>query len=432
MGCTREQAPGSGREHLGSPRTVGRSGMSDQSAPSGSALEDVSVLDLSRYGPGLLATMILADLGADVIHVEEPLSSLPPHRAFPVGADGRTEQELPEYAANRNKRSIVLDLKAERARHVFYRLVARADVVIEGFRPGVARRLGIDYETLRRRNRRLVYCSMSGYGQDGPEAARPGHDLNYLAFAGALSRSRDRSGAPVLPGLQLADFGGGTMHALVAVLAALRYRDRSGRGQYVDAAMIDGVTALMTNTFARYFAGIEDGRSWPVALTGASPYYNLYETRDERWLALCCNERSLWRRMCESLNRMDLVDLHDDPSRWPEATRSLRVEFRTRDLATWRRVLADVPIFPVQEIADVPEDPHARARRMFVEVPVAPGSATTVRQPASTMRLSEAPGVIRSLAPRRGEHTAAILSELGYTAREVEMLIREGSESRAA
>jgi crotonobetainyl-CoA:carnitine CoA-transferase CaiB-like acyl-CoA transferase len=383
--------------------------VSVQDAGSRLPLADLRVLDLCRYGPGQLAAMVLGDMGADVVRIDEPWSSLPENRRV-AGSGGLTERELPTYAANRNKRSVVVDLKSPEGRDILLALAARSAVVVEGYRPGVADRLKVGYDDVRAVNPDVVYCSVSGYGQTGPYRTRSGHDLNYVSMAGVTGRSRDSDGKPVVAGAQVADFGGGTLHALVGILVALRYRDAGGGGQFVDAAMTDGVFTMMTSTFARHFTGVEDGRTVPVPLTGSAPYYQIYRTVDGRWLSLCCNETQLWRDLCRAIGRDDLEPAHDQPGRWPETIAELQATFATRPMSAWLDVLGDAPVFEVLDLADVPSDPQVRHREVFVDVPTPDGGS--VRQVGPMLRLSRTPGAVRRLAPRRGEHTRQVLEEL--------------------
>ena len=389
-------------------------------------LDDLVVLDLSRYGPGLIAGMILGDMGAEVIHLEEPVASLPANRVVALDDRQRGERELPGYAANRNKRSIVVDLKAPAGVEVAHRLLKRADVVLEGFRPGVADRLGIGYEAARQINPGVIYCSISGYGQQGPYARRAGHDLNYVALAGVLSRTRSRAGEPVVLGVQAGDFAGGTLHALVGILTAVHHRQRTGQGQFIDAAMVDGVLALMTNTFSRHFLGLEPGDSEPVVLTGASPFYNVYPTSDGAWVSIGCVETHLWNNLCELLDRPDLVAAYADQGRWPEAIDELTTVFAGRPLAVWRELLddANVAFAAVNDVADVAGDPHLIDRGSVWDGVDEDGAP--IRQLAPSLRLSETPGTVRRLAPTRGEHTAEILAECGYDDESVDRLMGHG------
>jgi alpha-methylacyl-CoA racemase len=388
-------------------------------------LDDLRVVDLCRYGPGQLAGMVLGDLGADVVRVDEPARSLPANLRTAVHPDGRTARELVTYAPNRNKRSIVADLKLPAGRDIAHALIGQADIVLEGYRPGVAARLGIAYADVVAASPDLIYCSISGFGQTGPYRDRPGHDLNYLALAGLAGRTLDDRGRPVIPGTQLADFAGGTLHALVAILAALRHRERGGGGQYIDASMADGMFTVMTSLFSQYFGGQSDGRTMPDRLTGAAPFYNVYAAADGRWLTLCCNEHALWLQFCEAAGRPDLVAAHGDARLWPGAIAALRAEFARRTSAQWLALLPGLPVFAVLDPADVPDDPHVRARDIFWSGP--DGNGTEVRQVAPRLGLTGSPGRIRSLPPRRGEHTTAILAELGYSATAVAALIGDGA-----
>ena len=243
------------------------------------ALEGIKVVDLSRMAPGPFCTMVLGDLGADVIRVEEPGGG----RMARERAGGANESEARRAAAfnalNRNKRSIALNLKDESAQKVLHQLVRDADVFVEGFRPGVVSRLGCDYETLSGINPRLVYCSLSGYGQDGPYSGLVGHDINYISVGGALGVIGERGGPPVIPYNIIADFAGGGLHAATAILAAIIARGHTGRGQYVDVAMSDGVAYMMASVMSAYFSDGVVASPGAMSLNGAAPYYNVYKCR---------------------------------------------------------------------------------------------------------------------------------------------------------
>ena len=246
------------------------------------ALSRYRMLDLSRQLPGPFCSMLLADLGMDVVVVASPND--------PMGAG------IP--LLGRNKRSVTLNLKAPEGREIFHRLAREADVVLEGGRPGGARKLGVDYETLRAVNPRLVYCSISGYGQDGPYRDRVGHDVNYLGFAGVLDVTGVRHGEPVIPGVQIADIGGGALMAATGILAALLGRDQTGEGQFVDIGMMDGAVAWQViNAFNLLVQGGAQRRG-ETMLTGQHPCYALYETKDGRWVTVGALEPHFWRNLC--------------------------------------------------------------------------------------------------------------------------------------
>lgn len=392
------------------------------------ALTGIRVLDLSRYGPGLLVGMMLGDMGADVVKLDEPVP--PPAPAGTVARGEaparRAEREHPAYALNRNKRSLILNLKTEGGRTAFRRLAATADVVLEGFRPGVAGRLGIDYATLASENPRLVYCSLSGYGQDGPYRLASGHDLNYIAVAGALGVSGPAGSPPVQPGFQFADFGSGTMFAFSGILLALLARGQTGRGQYVDVAMTDGVVQLLTNVFTMYeIHGVKPERG-RHRLSGAAPYYTVYECSDGKYLSIGAIEPIFWANLCRSLGHEQLLDAQHDEGRWPEMKAAFQATLRTRPRDEWVALLADrdICIAPVYELEEAQTDPQLEHRGMFVEVPVPgqPASGPTVRQIGSAIKLSDTPASIRTLAPKPGEHTDEILASLGYSTSDIAAL----------
>lgn len=376
-------------------------------------LAGLSVVDLSRYLPGPFATLLLADLGADVISVEEtprgePLRSFPPFR----GGTG-----VKYLGLGRNKRSLALDLKRPEGREILLRLAVAADVFVESFRPGVTRRLGIDYETLSPLNPRLIYCSISGYGQDGPMARAAGHDLNYLAVAGLLSLWKE----PDVPGVQIADIGGGALMAAVGILAALRHRDRTGEGQYVDISMTDGALAWSSLRGADYLLG-EDGPG-ESPISGYYPCYGLYQAGDGRWLALGALEPHFWRNFCLGIGRSDLI-----AKQFPEGEDrvwvldEVRSIIRSKTAREWleRFERLDACLTLVYSLPEAFDHPQIAARGMVVEAPGPSGEP--VRQIACPIKLSRTPAAAPGRAPALGEHTSEVLEGLGFDPSEVQRL----------
>jgi crotonobetainyl-CoA:carnitine CoA-transferase CaiB-like acyl-CoA transferase len=383
----------------------------------------LQVLDLNRFAPGLFTTMLLGDMGAEVLRVEEVA---PPGEGTVFGAY-QAEKAKPSYALNRNKRSICLNLKTPQGREIFYALAARADVLVEGYRPGVARRLGIDYATLSACNARLVYCALSGYGQDGPYANLVGHDVNYLAIAGALGITGVRGGPPVLPGFQLADFAGGGLLAALGILFALQARQQTGRGQYVDIAMTDGTVAVIANLLSSYFGGGPLPERGAGMTSGGLPSYNVYICQDGKYLSLGIIEPWFWANLCRALDREDLLDKQFVTGAERDAVEAeLAAIFRTRPRDEWFALLRDrdVCVAPVYAFDELANDPQLRHRQMIVDLPLPDGGA--VRQPGIAVKLSDTPGRIRSLAPYPGQHTNEVLATLGYDAARIAALRAEG------
>ena len=384
------------------------------------ALEGVRVLDLSRLAPGPFCTMLLADFGADVVMVE-----IPPGTAR-VGHDDRPEDRLYNPLI-RNKRSVAINLRHPGGREAFYRLAARADVVVEGFRPGVAQRLGVDYPTLSRVNPRLVYCSLSGYGQDGPYADLVGHDINYIALGGALGLTGWPGQLPAIPLNLVADFAGGGLYAAFAICVALLARQRSGRGQYIDMAMTDGVISLLTWVAGRWLARGRVPRPGEDELNGGAPCYNVYRCADGRYLSVGCLEPYFWEALCRALGAEQFTAHQWDRQRYPEMFADLRNRFRQKTRDEWFQELRrqDVCVAPVYSLDEVFADPHVRHRRMLAEVEHP--QLGTVRQVGIGAKLSGTPGSIRSLGPRLGEHTDVVLREVGYSEAEVAWLRQAGA-----
>jgi crotonobetainyl-CoA:carnitine CoA-transferase CaiB-like acyl-CoA transferase len=353
------------------------------------------MLDLSRQLPGPFCSTLLADLGMDVLTITAPRD--------PFGTG------IPFL--QRNKRSMTLDLKTAEGRDLLTRLVNDADVLLEGFRPGGAARLGIDYETLRRENPRLVYCAISGYGQDGPYRDRVGHDVNYLAQAGVLQYVGSEHEPPVIPGVQIADIGAGSLMAAIGILAALAARETTGRGQLVDVAMLDGAAAWnVYHTLLHQLSGALPRRG-AEQLTGHFPCYAVYETVDGRHLTIGAYEPHFWAALCRYFGRDEFVPLQwaEGPDR--EAMFAFfRAAFRAKPLAHWTAELGplDVCYAPVATLDEVFEDPQLRHRGMVVEMDTSAGPI-----PGPPIRLSDTPASIRTPPAGLGAHTDEALRSLG-------------------
>lgn len=375
------------------------------------ALNGVKVLEFSRYLPGGLAGQMLGDLGADVVKIEHPAGG-DPMRDFPLKRPGEDSGIF--LIGNRNKRSLTLDLKQPEGSQLAMDLIAGADVVIEGFRPGVADRLGIGHVAAGERNPRLVYCAISGFGQDGPDRDRPGHDLNYLGSSGVLHMmGRAQTGIPV-PGPFLADIAGGTMMALYGILAALLARTVSGKGQFVDVSMTDGMMQFLHPLAAEYLIFGQEHRSETHRTSGSAAAYNVYRCADGRFLTLGIIETHFWHRL---RGLPGLQDLPDEP--FPTADENRRAAqiltraFLDGDRDMWlaRLAAADIPAGPVNTFAEAFADPQLQARGMLqhVEHP-ALGSLPQIGFP---VKFSETPGRMHRPPPLLGQHSDEILAGLG-------------------
>lgn len=391
-------------------------------------LEGTRVLDLSRLAPGPFCTMILGDLGAEVLLVEEAGAGAARRQSavrHPSDQLGR-ERAAAYNALGRNKRSVGLNLKDEAARDIFYQLAGFADVVVEGFRPGVVARLGVDYPTLAAINSRIIYCSLSGYGQTGPYSRLVGHDINYISVGGALGIIGWPGTPPAIPLNVIADFAGGGQQAALAIVVALLAREKTGRGQYLDVAMSDGVLSLLAAAASQYFAAGVVPRPGEYLLNGGAPHYNVYETADGGWISLGSLEPWFWENLCRAVGRDDFIPHEFNQEMYPQIFTAFREIFKTKTRAEWFALLSETDICaaPVYALDEALQDPHNRAREMVIEVEHP--HFGPVKQVGIPSKFSETPGSVRSTAPLPGQHTDAVLSELGYDAARIDDLRARG------
>ena len=382
------------------------------------ALDGIRIIDMARLGPGPHCSQILADLGADVIRVEEP--------AHAEGSRaGRTLRFPGDAAIRRNSRSISLNLKTSEARQVFYKLAETADVITDGFRPGVVKRLGVDYESVKAVNPRIIYSSLTGYGQDGPYSSYVGHDINYQGLTGILALTGKSDGPPMIPGNTIADNAGGGMNAAIGILVALLARERTGAGQYIDMAMIDGLMTMMFLTVDEYVTSGAVPQRGETLLTGRYAWYNVYEAKDRKYVSVGAIEPWFYENLCRLLGREDFIPhQYADGEKREEMHTAFREIFLTKTRDEWVSELmpAETCVGPVYSIDEVANDPHLRHREMIVDVEK-PGKEPRT-QVGVMVKLSETPGEIRQPGPERGENTPEILHELGYDSEGIEALRR--------
>jgi crotonobetainyl-CoA:carnitine CoA-transferase CaiB-like acyl-CoA transferase len=355
--------------------------------------------------------MLLGDMGADVLLIEE--AAAPTGRR--AGAPQMSAEEAARNALRRNKRSIRIDLKSPEGKKVFAHLARTADVVLEGFRPGVALRLGVDAETLRADNSRLVYCSISGYGQTGPYASLPGHDLDYVAIAGALGMIGRPGTPPAIPMNLVADLAGGGLMAAFAVVLALFARTRTGEGQAIDLAMTEGVLSLLTRAASQRLAGGPLPTPGRDRITGALPHYDVYACKDGRYIAVGALEPWFHEKLCQAIGEPDLARVGEGaPKQDVEAARDrFRARFRERTRDEWFALLRDdACAAPVYDLDEALADEHHVARGMRTSIHHSVFGAIPMIAPLP--KLSGTPGAVRSAGARPGEHTRAVLAEIGY------------------
>lgn len=386
-------------------------------------LSTLKVLDFSTLLPGPFGTLILADLGAEVLRVESPtrpdmVRMLPPMAGGISAVHGYL---------NRSKRSLALDLKKPEAVAVIHQLVRQYDIIVEQFRPGVMNRLGVGYEALREINPGLIYCSITGYGQDGPYRDRAGHDLNYLAIAGMTAYNGRRDSGPAPMALQAADIAGGSCHAVMAILAAVIHRQATGEGQHIDISMTDAAFSLHALTAPQALITGEDPTLERTQLNGGS-FYDCYETRDGRWFSVAGLEPQFFLQFCQAIGRPQLATrgLAMAPEIVAEVKAEIRAAMKEKDFDDWAAIFAgvDACVEPVLSLSEAAEHPQLKARGMVVEVPAGEG---TQRQVASPFKFSATAPEYRFAGGMPGAHTREVLAENGFSEAAIQALVQAGA-----
>ena len=374
-------------------------------------LEGIRILESAHQYPGPYCSLLLADLGAEVIKIERP-------------GVGDLARQAPHFfqSINGNKKSLTLDLKLPSARKILHRLVGHSDVFMDGFRPGVAGRIGMDYSTLRKINPRLIYCSISGYGQEGPYRDLPGHDLNYQAMAGMLHCFLDEKGNFVAPGVAIGDLSSG-MFSAIGILAALQARQKTGQGQFIDVSMFDGLLSWMSTRL-----GIFWGNGWFEKERDAG--YGIFRAKDGQFFTLAiAHEDWFWDRLCAAVGLPEYQGIKalERRRRRLELVDTLQKVFLKKPREEWLKVIteADVPVAPIQNPEEIERDPHVVFRKMVQEISSADGEK--IRQVGFPVKLSDMPDRLRTPPPRLGEHTEEILKSIGYRDEEIDTFKKEGT-----
>ena len=378
-------------------------------------LAGIRVVELAGIGPAPFGCMLLADLGAEVIRVER---AMPANRRATVDDGGRSQSDASRYVPHRGRKSIELDLKSDEGREALLRLIERADVLVEGFRPGVAERLGAGPDVCLARNPRLVYARMTGWGQTGPLAQTAGHDINYIAIAGVLDNLRRAGERPLAPLNLVGDMGGGGMLLAFGIASALVHVGRTGEGQVIDAAMVDGAAIQLATTLGMRAQGRWTGEPGENMSDSGAPYYEVYECADGRFIAVGAIEGPFWADFLKLVDlQHDALPPREDHAQWPKSKAVLAEVFRRRTRDEWAELFdgSDACVSPVLSLDEAPSHPHAVARSAFVDV-------GGVVQPAPAPRFSATPAGIPSAAPERGADTAEVLRDWGFSGQEIAAL----------
>ncbi|MER2262409.1 MAG: CaiB/BaiF CoA-transferase family protein [Psychrobacillus sp.] len=387
-------------------------------------LDGLKVLDFSTLLPGPFATMMLADMGADVIKVEAP--SREDFLKHVEPKDGEVSATFAHL--NRSKRSLALDLKLAESKDIIYRLIEEYDIVIEQFRPGVMDKLGIGYEKLKEINHKIIFCSITGYGQTGPLRNRAGHDINYLSIAGVASYSRRKNQPPVPTGIQVADLAGGSMPAAIGILAAVYHRQRTGEGQHIDVSLTDVAFSLNAMYGPNLLVGGQEPREEEMLLNGGT-FYDYYETKDGRYFSVGSLEPKFQQKLCELLGDSQLIKLSNSNSTEEQQAfkEIVKNEFKVRDFDEWISILGndfDGCVEPVLSFSEAVLHPQIQARNMVTAVPKIEGGEQ--EQIAFPIKFSASMPEYRFTGVSTGQHTSEILSSLGFDLPEIQLLAQKG------
>ena len=399
-----------------------------------SALSGIKVLDMTGLGPSSVAAMMMGDMGAEVIKID-----LPPGGGSRGVGEGipfmPTEEEEVERAnawtaTNRNKKSVAINLRTEAGQRVFQKLAQTSDVIIESFRPGVMDRMNAGYQAISKINPRIIYCSVSGYGQTGPYRNFPGHDANYSGMGGVLGLTGEsQEGKPVIALNIVADIAVAVFEAVIGILLAVCARERTGRGQHVDISMTDGVVSLLTVVpgAEEYLYSQVLPRRGETMTSGNRPYYAVYQTKDKKYLSVCPIEPRFWGNLCHTIGREDLIPQQFDPSKEGELRSQLSQIFLTKSRDEWFELLtkADVPVGKVLDMDELFSDPQILHRQMVIELNHP--KFGKVKQIGIGIKLSDTPGAVHALAHRLGQDTSEVLSGLGYSQSEMKDLRQQGA-----
>lgn len=377
----------------------------------GGALSGITVLDLSRLLPGPYCSMVLADHGARIIAIED--------KRFAAEAGG----SAPVY---RNKSHMTLNLKSEAGRRVFFHLVKSADVLLEGFRPGVTKRLGVDYDAVYAVNPKIIYCSITGYGQTGPFTGIPGHDANYLSVAGVLDLIGETDRPPSIPGIQIADIAGGGMNGVIGILLALHARNTTGKGQYIDISMTDGSFSLLSlAVHLKELTGLPLKRG-DSFLSHRYACYSTYETSDGRYLSIGAVENRFWQQLCNFFEVPEYGPLQYDEEKREEIKSFMRDQFKRKPLAQWEADLDGLEVCwaPVRTPDEAMASELFKERQMVVDLQYPDGK--TRKALGVPVKLSRTPGAVKTAPPAFGQDTVSVLKEFGYTDQEIDEFQAQG------
>lgn len=380
-------------------------------------LEGITILDLSRLLPGPFATQILADFGAEVIKIEDPaggdfLRQVPPYF---------NGQSIYYHTINRGKKNITIDLKSEDGKEIFKRLASQADVLLESFRPGVMNKLGLGYEVIKAINPRLIYCSISGYGDSGPYREKAGHDLNYISYTGVASLTGNPGERPIIPGVQIADIGGGSLWAITAILLALQARGINGRGQYCDISMFDGVFAWLPF----FLAGLELGKETPQRgseiLNGGYACYNIYPTQDHKYVSLGAIEPKFWAGFCSRLGKPEFIEKQYLPEEQSVIKQMLETILTSKTRDEWVEYFSDLDICfsPVLDLSEAVRNEQLQQRNMLIKTRIGEREVNAIRAP---IKMSATPARVGQNVAAAGADTENILLALGYSGGEIKEL----------